>query len=654
MGITVKNVTRDGESKIRFDCYVQGWRNGQTKKLYISCRNQDSNYKDWSLTYTGTPSIMIGDEGVVGLTITSGYLSNNTRWHISVKCDGMVSNESGVTMPFEGGIPDDFIISERPTQQTQNVVYNGVYQGEAGSCVANAIASAKNIQELRNGKSVLDYSVSWFYGMAGDGVSEYLMYDNSFDLLKSKGIPPYQVVLNNIGVSGYPDIAFQKDSKTIYNQNNTSEVNSFALPQKILSWGKVGRNQFDTGFYNTIINAIKTKAVIITLEIDKSLDDAYVNGIVGGVSGQTRGGHAMILLGIKTINNKKYWVAQNSWTYQSGYPMGDNGLYYIPFSWFTFDWCGINGFYILEDDPSAPELPDIPMVLDPPSLSVRESSALAVCTNRHPYASNYQIRYRKIGTSTYTYTTSYTEDGDKINFNITGIRSGTSYEMNVRGYANNKWGAWSNTSIGTTNPYKCRISHKSYNTTNSIKIKATMSTGYDGGGYTGIKVRIVDLGGTMVRDYYGNMNSMVFLNSLVDGRLYSIEVSTYYSINGTNLTVYSDTCYAKFKHSSRPSNFRWLTPKVKGEPFNMLATEWNGFMNFIQSMSKYCLGYPRNITYVSSGDGATPQNVGQQVEDINNLLRVKYGDYEIGQPMVGGKVIASWLNEVVDELNKIE
>lgn len=282
--------------------------------------------------------------------------------------------------PLPPDVTPEYIIPIRPTQQTQNVYDKyGYYEDEANCCVANAVASAKEVQEKRQDKPYLNYSIGWFFGKTGISDTEGTLYKTAFNYLKSYGIPPYEFVSRIDNKSFYPDAETFNNGKTV--ANNSGNVSKYALPQTIKNYEEIyARYTVMDGNTDTYIekicNAIKntnhgnsdSTVVILTIDIDSSFDEAVWNdGIVGDLQNEFRGGHALLCIGWTSINNKKYWICQNSWTvgYQGmhmseSYALGDNGLVYIPFNWFMIEGShsyGLGYFYILNDNPSAPDFP---------------------------------------------------------------------------------------------------------------------------------------------------------------------------------------------------------------------------------------------------------------------------------------------------------
>lgn len=358
-------------------------------------------------------------------------------------------------------ITSQYIIPVRPTQQTQNI-YSATrtYLGEANSCVANAIAAAKEIQEQRQSKDFLQYSIEWLYGKFGKSEDFGMYYDTALKGLQNVGIPPYQVVKRKDNKNFYPDNEFFSDAQTIV--NNTGDISKYTLPQKIASYKKYIANETaDSAVTEEICDAIKNAGsgfnttVLCTITIDKSFDKASGNGVVGALEDNYRGGHMMAVVGWATIDNKQYWIVQNSWTTANYYmsdtkPLGDNGLYYIPFDWYKIDknnviW-GLQEFYILYDDPNAPELPPIETTTEtylkisstrPDGKQYPDSVRWNIENLSNEFNTNYYI---KAGITTYQFT--------QPSSTISGIVSEAISQSN--GTNRFAYGYWNNLQYNTT------------------------------------------------------------------------------------------------------------------------------------------------------------------------------------------------------------
>lgn len=264
---------------------------------------------------------------------------------------------------------NNYMISERPTQQTQEVYYDGRYQGESGCCVACALTAAKEAQEMRCGKGVVQNSIGWFYGATAES-NGGTMYEKALSFLRDTGMMPYRYVKTPSYISGFPDVYFYDDrsgyagARSLYQQNIDTAK---SRPQKIGRWNRLtGEVKFN---WPSIFSAIQrasgssSSVVVMTLGINQSMynvppSGSAMAGVMPFSRGSYRDGHMMLVLGWKSINGRLHFVCQNSW----GAINGDDGIFYIPFVNVRTGrpeqyWTGICDFYELVDDPNAPDLP---------------------------------------------------------------------------------------------------------------------------------------------------------------------------------------------------------------------------------------------------------------------------------------------------------
>lgn len=203
------------------------------------------------------------------------------------------------TIPLSKSVPESYMVTERPSQHTQLVYYNGVYKGSVGSCLSNAVAAALEISETRNGKSVVQYSTCWMYAN---------FHENTYtacNVLTGKGAPPYQVVnaASAYGTAGYPDNLLDADANALY--QNVGDLPDYSMPQRRKSAEYVYYDQ-DRYSYTEICDALRAsdKTVVLCLGVEKSIDDIGIDDAspVKPLTGTgDRGQHAVVLLGWKTI-----------------------------------------------------------------------------------------------------------------------------------------------------------------------------------------------------------------------------------------------------------------------------------------------------------------------------------------------------------------
>lgn len=137
------------------------------------------------------------------------------------------------------------------------------------------------------------------------------------------------------------------------------------------------------------------------------------------------------------------------------------------------------------------------------------------------------------------------------------------------------------------------------------------------------------------------------------GRTYKISVKVK---NNNGVVVEEDYVYATTQSASPPSspssaNFEWDTPKTSGVSFNITATEWNRFLDAINSAraGKGLTAY--NFTYATQGSDFYAYMFNQAVQAISAM------NPPISPPNTrssGDEIYASYLNRLRDSLNSIQ
>lgn len=353
--------------KFEYDVTTSSTTDGETLTL-------DAGYKcngngELHSVFLGSLPIYNTTSGIVTFSSTwvlpFDYLFCGMNVSFYIKVNGVRSPLYSIYLPAAFSLPaSSFMIPERPTQHDQWVYYDGTYMGNAGCCVASALAAAKEVQEIRSGRGVIQNSVGWFFGATAD--NEYgTTYATALNFLRDHGMMPARYVQTS-HVSRYPDVYFYNDSsgysggRSLY-LNNNNDTNS--LPQKITSWKLLSGEWNEPFGWQSIFDAIQrtsgksSSAVLVTIGIDSAFETTGSDGIMPGCSGDFIDGHMMLVLGWKTIGGVLHFVCQNSW----GASWGDDGLVYIPVTNIrcldsSRTWTGICYFWEIVDDPSAPEL----------------------------------------------------------------------------------------------------------------------------------------------------------------------------------------------------------------------------------------------------------------------------------------------------------
>lgn len=615
---------------------------------YIDVKNTDSshysNVGERALSNGASESISI-ELGYTGL----GKLFTGTSKTFRVRWNGD-SGTTTITFPLkQTPYTDSYTIAERPMQQTQYVTYDGATMGQAGSCVANTTASCVEVLKMRTGDIVYPYSVGWIYGGAGNGINEDgLYFEPTFDFLKTNGVPPAQV-LNSTYTTGYPDIYFQPDAKALYN-NNYSSALKYATPQRIGSWVKL-TGDYDWNF-SSIYNAIQTEntTVLITLNINKALDDASSNGWVGALKDSIRGGHSMIVIGWVLNGGKYYWVCQNSW----GSASGDNGVYYIPFDHFSYDSYGIWDFYALTRDANAPIMPAIPENTGIPVLSSRTPSGFNIMCN--PIANaTYEFRYRREDTTYYS-----TKASNTNMVLIDSLDYGYTYFISVRFLRNGIYSPYSQESQCTVLP-NCPIIDVVYSTTSNniiVKLKENSMTGKYS--YLQILRRKApwENNNTLDTKNVPNLQTSSEWTGLQKGERYSFSVVGMLQVNGVTLQSYYRSIVVEgIVGTIRPPFFSWDTEKVAGQPINVTASEWNKLTQNINAMLSYRKLQTRTFTTAYPNQKITA-SIFNEVRTaiytsgtgLNSSIAIPSAVTWSGNPVI---ITANHFNKIVESLNSV-
>ena len=109
---------------------------------------------------------------------------------------------------------------------------------------------------------------------------------------------------------------------------------------------------------------------------------------------------------------------------------------------------------------------------------------------------------------------------------------------------------------------------------------------------------------------------------------------------------------AVFQKAPRPDYFDWDTPKEKGEPFNLTASEWNGLRANTNLVLAYIGKNQWAYQSANTGENFTADHYNEVVMAIQSADSSKYGT-NLSDVTSGQKITASCLNLLVSELNAI-
>lgn len=223
--------------------------------------------------------------------------------------------------------------------------------GEAGCCVATALANALKILEYRDkGTTSKRFSVSYIYGnrtlhnggssTAGvNGKEEDGMYAGlAMDQIKNNGSPEWDLVPeNDTEDMYYPDNRYLTDNyvgaygngllgaATIFENGKYNGIQQNAILNRTIS--KATANFYSSESVATMIQ--NYGFFVHNFCIPENFYGVRAPGILPEPDIYSGFNHTILLIGWKTINNIKYWIGLNGWDTW----WGDNGLCYIPMNW---------------------------------------------------------------------------------------------------------------------------------------------------------------------------------------------------------------------------------------------------------------------------------------------------------------------------------
>jgi hypothetical protein len=199
-------------------------------------------------------------------------------------------------------------------------------QGSYGNCVAMSLSTAMEIFRAKIqgvSSSYENYSVSYIFGSDGK-TYDYMNFSEAVGLSKIYGSPRWELVTTQ-----FPDSKSKADSVNIFN-NATTLVAENAKFQKFT--GSLNVDFYDC---SSVANAISQYGYfMLNFRVPYNFYDIGSDGIVPQPNnGYSNYNHSISLIGSTTIDNKKYWIGQNSW----GSGWGKYGICYIPYDW----GCGV-------------------------------------------------------------------------------------------------------------------------------------------------------------------------------------------------------------------------------------------------------------------------------------------------------------------------
>ena len=248
------------------------------------------------------------------------------------------------------------------------------WEGQANSCVANALCSIKEIHEYKETGFVNKYSIGWIFGNRySDSPGEEGMYiEDALDKLVSDGVPVYTELPENqydgYGSWIYPDTYYYYNwidgdysiigAKTLVNDNYSNVINKARIA-KIYGWNQLSLDPSTPDINSIKQHIIDDGAVLFILEMAQNFRDfggdvVPSNGVVPSPNYSLDFYHAVVAIGWKVINGKIHWLMHNNW---GDWWWGDNGRCYMP-----YDYSYITDCFAVYDALS----PDV----EPPTLTI--------------------------------------------------------------------------------------------------------------------------------------------------------------------------------------------------------------------------------------------------------------------------------------------
>lgn len=223
---------------------------------------------------------------------------------------------------------------EYPVEYIPDYVKNNTItlydQGSTSMCCACAVAMSRYIYEMNDSGNVNIMSPMYIYGNRAESVVEEGIYDGEGMYLKDA-----LKQLINAGDCSFNTLSGYGTYKECYKKylGNKDIADKEAYPFRVSSYYAV---QTDKEIMKAII---ETGSVLASFLVTSGWYYAKSNGIIP-TYGSIEGGHAVLIVGWKVINEKRYWIILNSW----GNEWGNHGYGYIESNEMMME-----GYCILDD-----------------------------------------------------------------------------------------------------------------------------------------------------------------------------------------------------------------------------------------------------------------------------------------------------------------
>lgn len=225
---------------------------------------------------------------------------------------------------------------EPPGGTIQPFVYASVREQTYGTCVANGLACVMDMfRAIATDTTYEKFSAAYIFGSDNRSELDGMYFDEAIDNCVTYGSPRYEIFS---GV--FPD---EVDKATAVSMFNSADniVRNNARRQRFMN--KVNYDFYDT---ESVADCIREYGCFMfNFRVPNNFYDIGADGIVPQPDTYSGTGHTMVLIGLTTIDNTKYWIAQNSW----GEEWGLDGRCFIPYDW----GCGVQSPIIYGENEDA-------------------------------------------------------------------------------------------------------------------------------------------------------------------------------------------------------------------------------------------------------------------------------------------------------------
>lgn len=190
------------------------------------------------------------------------------------------------------------------------------------NCVAQSLSVMLELNRYMNNSIAEHYSVGFIYGSDDDLNTVGMNHEKAIRNVASYGSPRWELVSNE-----FPDNCTKEDAQDIFDKRNDYTYVKYNASNQKFNYYVRNIDFYDTSAVAAAIK--KSGGFMFNFRMPDNFNDVDSSGIVPQPDTWSGVGHSMQLIGWKTINGVKHWIAQNSW----GDGWGDGGLCYIPYNW---------------------------------------------------------------------------------------------------------------------------------------------------------------------------------------------------------------------------------------------------------------------------------------------------------------------------------